>query len=579
MSRKYLLFIIFILAVLIPEICQADSSYDQERAASILSKVNENIPETMASSAEDAAGDEEPGGENPGEEPGLPGGGTLYVEVDIDFPWRNLKSALVQTAKYLTAQARGEPDNTGGGYDEPSQSRTKRMVVYGDNLQYTGGVPEDENIPQDSAVQTPEADSVDSDPAEEDENQGTYSSEYGNSYISWVDAMMDTSKYFTAQTVFGSDANENDFYRLTGGGRGGGSEDIPLYTGGGVHEYDPGSGYSDDDLIYYFGDMRDVYDDTEFDFTGMSADYIWHMSLDDIREGVDEGYIVETGDPKMPYVWRTSETDWFGNITYTDRPVIELANDTVTSFPSREYMGFGEKKTDTEIKDIIEDIDSKIEDGRAVQSISDEELAEGLRKGTIKYVGDGDSGCLYMDTTSGSCVVDSRDPGTLGIISIANSALFGIVKRLYKPTEETEQIMDRGFDITRKLAVALVPLVILLAIASAMRAGASSVTGIAEARSMAVNLLFCIGLAFSSRWLLGKISAISYNWRRCDSFFRLYADIPDFRIGDSDHAVHFRFHIHYHRAADRVLSGCDVTAGHVCFACGSGSDFHCSVRV
>ena len=87
----------------------------------------------------------------------------------------------------------------------------------------------------------------------------------------------------------------------------------------------------------------------------------------------------------MPYAWRTAETDWFGNIKYVDRPVIELANDTVTSFPSREYMGFGKKNTDEEIDDIIEDIDSKIEDGTAVQSISDEELAEGLRKGMIRF--------------------------------------------------------------------------------------------------------------------------------------------------------------------------------------------------
>ncbi len=504
MRRKYFIIIVLILSVLIPEVCQAVPNYDEDRVERILSQVNENIPVTMSASAENAAGDENPG-EDPGEEPGLPGGGTLYVEVDIDFPWRNLKSALIQTAKYLTAQAKGEPEGTGGGIDESSQPHTKRIVVYGGNPQYTGGVPEDE------PVQTPEPENSETDPNGEDMQQETYSSGPGYSYVSWVDAMMDTSKYFTAQTVFGGNANENDFYRLTGSGRGGGSEDLPPYTGGGVHEYDPGKGYSDDDLFYYFGDMREVYGAGEFDFTGMSTDYIWHMSLADIREGVNEGYIVETGDPKMPYVWRTVETDWYGNIKNVDRPVIEPANDTVTSFPSREYMGFGKENTESEIDDIIEDIDSKIEDGSAVQSISDEELAEGLRNGTIKYVGDSGSGCLYMDTTSGSCVVDSRDPGTLGIISIANNALLGIVDRLYKPTEETVQIMNRGFDITRKLAVALVPLVILLSIASAMRAGASSVTGIAEARSMAINLLFCIGLAFSSRWLLGKIAAISYS--------------------------------------------------------------------
>ena len=503
MRRKFIIFIVLILAVSIPEVCLAVSNYDEGRVERILTQLNENIPGTMAGSAEDAAGAGDPG-EDSGEESGLPGGGTLYVEVDIDFPWRNLKSALVQTAKYLTAQAKGEPEGTGGGIDESSQPHTKRMVVYGEKPQYTGGVPEEET------VQTPDPGSGDPDSDGEVDQQETYSSGSGYSYVSWVDAMMDTSKYFTAQTVFGGSANENDFYRLTGNGRGGGSEDLPPYTGGGVHEYDPGSGYSDDDLIYYFSDMRDVFDDSEFDFTGMSTDYIWHMSLADIREGVNEGYIVETGDPKMPYAWRTAETDWFGNIKYVNRPVIEPANDTVTSFPSREYMGFGKENTDEEIDDIIEDIDSKIEDGRAVQSISDEELAEGLRKGTIKYVGDG-SGCLYMDTTSGSCVVDSREGGTLGIISIANNALLGIVDKLYKPTEETVQIMNRGFDITRKLAVALVPLVILLSIASAMRAGASSVTGIAEARSMAINLLFCIGLAFSSRWLLGKIAAISYS--------------------------------------------------------------------
>ena len=510
MRRKCLVFIILILTVLIPEICQAVSNYDQDRAARILSKVNENIPGTMASSAEDAAGDQDTG-DNPGEESGLPGGGTLYVEVDIDFPWRNLKSALIQTAKYLTAQAKGEPEGTGGGTDESSMSRSKRVVVYNGSPKYTGGVPEDEAGQDNPAAETPEPDSRDTDSGANDDQQETYPSESGNSYVSWVDAMMDTSKYFTAQTVFGGNANENDFYRLTGSGRGGGEEDLPPYTGGGVHEYDPGSGYSDDDLVYYFSDLRDIFDDSEFDFTGMSTDYIWHMSLADIREGVNEGYIIETGDPKKPYAWRTVETDWFGNIKYVDRPVIELANDTVTSFPSREYMGFGRKNTDEEIDDIIEDIDSKIDDGWAVQSVSDEELAEGLRKGTIKYVGDGSGSCLYMDTTSGTCVVDSRDPGTLGIISIANNALLGIVDRLYKPTEETVQIMNRGFDITRKLAVALVPLVILLSIASAMRAGASSVTGIAEARSMAINLLFCIGLAFSSRWLLGKIASISYS--------------------------------------------------------------------
>ena len=104
MRKKCIFFIILILAVLIPKVCLAVPSYDQDRAARILTKVNENIPGTMASSAEDAADDDNPG-DKPSEEPGLPGGGTLYVEVDIDFPWRNLKSALVQTAKYLTAQA------------------------------------------------------------------------------------------------------------------------------------------------------------------------------------------------------------------------------------------------------------------------------------------------------------------------------------------------------------------------------------------------------------------------------------------------------------------------------------------
>ena len=510
MRKKIDIFIVLILAALIPEVCMAVSNYDQDRAARILSKVNENIPGTMAASAEDAAGDQDPG-DNPGEEPGLPGGGTLYVEVDIDFPWRNLKSALVQTAKYLTAQAKGEPEGTGGGTDETTQPHAKRVVVYGENPQYTGGVPEDETGENDPVSQTPEQESGGSGTGDVTEDQESYSSGSVYSYVSWVDAMMDTSKYFTAQTVFGGNATENDFYRLTGSGRGGGSEDLPPYTGGGVHEYDPGSGYSDDDLVYYFSDMRDVFGEDEFDFTGMSTDYIWHMSLEDIREGVNQGYVVETGDPKMPYAWRTVETDWFGNIKYVDRPVIEPANDSVTSFPSREYMGFGKNNTDEEIDDIIEDIESRTDDGTAVRSISDEELAEGLRKGTIKYVGDSEGSCLYMDTTSGTCVVDSKDPGTLGIISIANNALLGIVDRLYKPTEETVQVMNRGFDITRKLAVALVPLVILLSIASAMRAGASSVTGIAESRSMAVNLVFCIGLAFSSRWLLGKIAAISYS--------------------------------------------------------------------
>ena len=509
MRRKCLFFTFVFLAVLIPEVCQAVSYYDRVRAAGILTTVNQNITGTMANSAENTSNDEEPP-ENPNEEPGLPGG-TLYVEVDIDFPWRNLKNALIQTAKYMTAQAKGEPEGTGGGIDESSKLHSRKIVVYGGNPQYTGGAAENETVTEDPAVQTPVPDSADTDFSGENDSQETNSSGSGNSYVSWVDAMMDTSKYFTAQTVFGTDANENDFYRLTGGGRGGSSEDLPQNTGGGVHEYDPGNRYSDDDLIYYFSDMRDVFDESEFDFTGMSTDYIWHMSLADIREGVNEGYIVETGNPKMPYAWRTAETDWFGNIKYVDRPIIELADNSVTSFPSREYLGFGEKKSESEIDDIIKEIESKIEDGSAVQSISDEELAEGLRKGTIKYVGDSSSGCLYMDTSSGSCVVDSREPGTLGIISIANSALLGIVDRLYKPTEETVQIMNRGFDITRKLAVALVPLVILLSIASAMRAGASSVTGIAEARSMAVNLLFCIGLSFSSRWLLGKIAAISYS--------------------------------------------------------------------
>lgn len=508
MIRKRTVFIVLILAVMFPQVCQAVSNYNSDLAAKILDRLTESIPGTVAASAEEAAGQEAPG-EQTGE--GVPAGGTLYVEVDIDFPWRNLKSALIQTARYLTAQAKGEGEGTGDGNDEISQPHPKRMVVYSESPQYIGGVPEEDTVPQNTTVQAPEPDSIDPNPGEEDARPDTSVSGLGDSYVSWVDAMMDTSRYFTAQTVFGGDADENDFYRLTGSGRGGGSEELPPYTGGGVHEYDPGSGYSGDDLIYYFGDIRDVFDDTEFDFSGMSTDYIWHMSLADIREGVNEGYIVETGDPKMPYAWREAETDWFGNIRYADRPVIEPAKDTVTSFPSREYMGFGKRNTEPEIDDILRDIDSRIEDGKAVRSISDAELTEGLRKGTVKYVEDSGSGCLYLDTSSGTCVVDSRDPGTLGIISIANSALLGIVDRLYKPTEETMQIMDRGFDITRKLAVALVPLVILLSIASAMRAGASSVTGIAEARTMAVSLLFCIGLAFSSRWLLGKIAAISYS--------------------------------------------------------------------
>ena len=190
MRRKRFIFIVLILAVLIPEVCHAVSNYDQDRAASILEKVNESIPGTMAGSAEDAAGDQDPGdtpGEDPGEEPGLPGGGTLYVEVDIDFPWRNLKSALIQTAKYLTAQAKGEPEGTGGGIDESSQPHTKRVVVYGENPQYTGGVPEDE------PGQTPEPENSETDPNGEDMQQENYSSGPGYSYVSWVDAMMDTS--------------------------------------------------------------------------------------------------------------------------------------------------------------------------------------------------------------------------------------------------------------------------------------------------------------------------------------------------------------------------------------------------
>ena len=170
MRRKCLVFIILILSVLIPEVCQAVSNYDQDRAARILSKVNENIPGTMASSAEDAAGDQD-SGDNPGEESGLPGGGTLYVEVDIDFPWRNLKSALVQTAKYLTAQAKGEPEGTGGGTDESSQPRSKRMVIYNGAPKYAGGVPEDEAGQENPAAETPEPDSRDTDSSADDDQQ------------------------------------------------------------------------------------------------------------------------------------------------------------------------------------------------------------------------------------------------------------------------------------------------------------------------------------------------------------------------------------------------------------------------
>ena len=512
-KKLLLLFVLFIVPVIHGAV-YAVSGYNQDRAERILSKVNENIPGTMAGSAEDAAGDEEPG-EDPGEETGLPGGGTLYVEVDIDFPWRNLKSALIQTAKYLTAQAKGEPEGTGGGTDPVPQYSGKKVVVYSGNPLYTGGVPEDEE--QDSADHSG---SEGIQPAEEsgdpeDVNTSQSMKSGGNgSYVSWLDAMMDTSKYFTAQTVFGSEANENDFYRLTGGfsGRGGetGTDGLPENTGG-VIEYDPGHGYGSNDLIYYPGDIYDLSDTGGIDLSGMSRDYIWHMSLSDIREGVNLGYIIETGNSSMPYAWRKYETDWSGNITYKDWPVIELRNGTGKDFPPREYFGFGAGKTEEEIQEIIDELDDKIDDGHAVIGIPKDDFAKGLRDGTIKYVGDSGSGCLYMNTTSGECVVDSRDPGTLGIISIANNALLGIVDKLYKPTSETVKVMDQGFGITSKLAVALVPLVILLTIAAAMRAGASSVTGIAEARSSAINLLFCIGLAFSSRWLLGKISSVSYS--------------------------------------------------------------------
>ena len=512
-KKLLLLFVLFIVPVIHGAV-YAVSGYNQDRAERILSKVNENIPGTMAGSAEDAAGDEEPG-EDPGEETGLPGGGTLYVEVDIDFPWRNLKSALIQTAKYLTAQAKGEPEGTGGGTDPVPQYSGKKVVVYSGNPLYTGGVPEDEE--QDSADHSG---SEGIQPAEEsgdpeDVNTSQSMKSGGNgSYVSWVDAMMDTSKYFTAQTVFGSEANENDFYRLTGGfsGRGGetGTDGLPENTGG-VIEYDPGHGYGSNDLIYYPGDIYDLSDTGGIDLSGMSRDYIWHMSLSDIREGVNLGYIIETGNSSMPYAWRKYETDWSGNITYKDWQVIELRNGTGKDFPPREYFGFGAGKTEEEIQEIIDELDDKIDDGHAVIGIPKDDFAKGLRDGTIKYVGDSGSGCLYMNTTSGECVVDSRDPGTLGIISIANNALLGIVDKLYKPTSETVKVMDQGFGITSKLAVALVPLVILLTIAAAMRAGASSVTGIAEARSSAINLLFCIGLAFSSRWLLGKISSVSYS--------------------------------------------------------------------
>ena len=347
-KKLLLLFVLFIVPVIHGAV-YAVSGYNQDRAERILSKVNENIPGTMAGSAEDAAGDEE-AGEDPGEETGLPGGGTLYVEVDIDFPWRNLKSALIQTAKYLTAQAKGEPEGTGGGTDPVPQYSGKKVVVYSGNPLYTGGVPEDEE--QDSADHSG---SEGIQPAEEfgdpeDVNTSQSMQSGGNgSYVSWVDAMMDTSKYFTAQTVFGSEANENDFYRLTGefSGRGGetGTDGLPENTGG-VIEYDPGHGYGSNDLIYYPGDIYDLSDTGGIDLSGMSRDYIWHMSLSDIREGVNLGYIIETGNSSMPYAWRKYETDWSGNITYKDWPVIELRNGTGKDFPPREYFGFGAGKTE-----------------------------------------------------------------------------------------------------------------------------------------------------------------------------------------------------------------------------------------
>lgn len=472
----------------VPLICSANSGNDG--AAEV---PGQNDPVTMET--------EEPGTDPgtvsdpaPQEQPGA--GGTLYVEVDIDFPWKNLKNALIQTAKYLTSQATGESDATGGGSDPMAQKSGRKVVMYNDLPKYTGGASDDENAPETANSFSSEAD-----------NAGS------GGYVSWTDSLMDTSRYFTAQTVFGDEAAGDDFYRLSGGtGRGGSNtEELPPYTGGGVHEYDPGRGYADDDLIYYSGDMRDIYDESSFDFSGMSTDYIWHMSLADIREGVNLGYITETGDPDMPYDWHKTETDRNGFPYYTDLPVIEPGNDNVREFPSREYMGFGKKNSDDEINDIMDDIDGLIDNGGAVQTISDEELKEGLRNGTVKYIDDSNTDCLFMDTANGQCVVSSRETGTLGIIRIANDALIGIVDKLYKPTAETEKIMDSGFDITRKLAAALVPLVILLTIAGAIRAGASSVTGIAEARTSAVNLLFCIGLAFSSRWLLGKISAVSYS--------------------------------------------------------------------
>ena len=495
MKKKYLLLFVLFLVPVIHGAVSAVSGYSQDRAARILEKVNENIPGTMAhSAAEAAAGDDEDGN-------GTAAGGTLYVEVDIDFPWRNLKSALIQTAKYLTAQAKGEPEGTGGGMDPVPQSTGKKVVVYNAAPLYTGGGPEDDG--QDDA-----------DPGDPSEGASsrTMQAEGDGSYVSWVDSMMDTSKYFTAQTVFGSEADENDFYRLAGSGTGGGNDadGMPENTGG-VIEYDPTRGYGSGDLVYYPGDIYDLADTGGIDLSGMSRDYIWHMSLPDIREGVNLGYIVETGNPSMPYAWRTSETDWSGNMAYRDWPVIELKNSSVQGFPSREYFGFGAKKSEQEIREIQDDVDDRIDNGKAVQGISREDFAKGLRDGTVKYVGSSDSGCLYMNTNSGECVVASRDPGTLGIICIANDALLGIVDRLYKPTAETVKVMDQGFGITSKLAVALVPLVILLTIAAAMRAGASSVTGIAETRSSAVNLIFCIGLAFSSRWLLEKIASVSYS--------------------------------------------------------------------
>ena len=126
---------------------------------------------------------------------------------------------------------------------------------------------------------------------------------------------------------------------------------------------------------------------------------------------------------------------------------------------------------------------------------------------------------------------DNRAQGNLAIITVFNDLFNRVANHFYNPQNYIEGARSTGWNITIKIALALIPLVIILSMVTYFRSGAGDLVA---AKDTIINLVVNIGLAISSYFITTQVINISIGIARAimpgQSDFFTMTD-ADFQMG------------------------------------------------